>query len=105
MLTGACGLYVAVIAGVFLLGALEHYRPLHALPFAVLFAYQIFRPLLRAMRSLHPDHIKAAVKAGVLSLIILDAAVASGFAGWQYGIPVLLLLPLSLLLAKKFSVT
>jgi 4-hydroxybenzoate polyprenyltransferase len=49
--------------------------------------------------------IGKAVKAGVISLIILNATMASVFAGWQFGLIVLILLPVSLWLAKKFAVT
>ncbi|MEM0982243.1 MAG: polyprenyltransferase, partial [Cyanobacteria bacterium P01_H01_bin.58] len=45
------------------------------------------------------------VKSGVLSLIVLDAAIAAGFAGWPYGLAVLALLPLSIVLARMFAVT
>jgi 4-hydroxybenzoate polyprenyltransferase len=65
----------------------------------------IFPPLIKAIRSQIPQMIGKAVKAGVISLIILNASMASIFAGWQFGLIVLLLLPLSIWLAKKFAVT
>jgi 4-hydroxybenzoate polyprenyltransferase len=42
---------------------------------------------------------------GVLSLIPLNASYVAGFSNWKYGLAVLCLLPVSILLAKKFSVT
>ncbi len=75
------------------------------LPFVLLFAFFIFPPLLKAIKMQEPQLIGKAVKAGVISLIVLNATLASAFAGWIYGVVVLLLLPISLGIAKKFSVT
>jgi len=49
--------------------------------------------------------IGRAVRAGVLSLIVLDAALAACFAGSLHGLAVLALWPLSLGLARLFAVT
>ena len=46
-----------------------------------------------------------AVKMGVLSLIPLNASYVAGFGHWTLGLLVLLLLPISLGLAKRFAVT
>lgn len=75
------------------------------LPFLLLFGYFIFPPLFRALAAPIPRNIGLAVKAGVISLIVMDAAIASAFAGWLYGLVVLALLPVSRLLAKWFAVT
>jgi 4-hydroxybenzoate polyprenyltransferase len=61
--------------------------------------------LIKSIREQIPQLIGKAVKAGVISLIILNASLAAAFAGWQFGIIVLLLLPISIYLAKKFAVT
>lgn len=42
---------------------------------------------------------------GVISLIILDAALGATFAVWWYGLVILVLLPISKGLAKMFAVT
>lgn len=76
-----------------------------SLPFGLLFVYLIFPPLIRALRDPKPQHIGQAVKAGVISLIVLDALLAVSFAGWVYALLILMLLPLSFLLARVFSVT
>ncbi len=75
------------------------------IPFLLLLGFLIYPPLLRALRSNEPRLIGLAVKAGVLSLIVLDAAVAATFGGWVFGLFVLLLLPLSRWLATRFAVT
>ena len=105
ILTGALGLYLVVFGGMLLLMRLQQFRLLHALPFLALFAYMIFPPLLRALRSLAAPDIRLAVKAGVVAVILMDAALAAGFAEWRYGLLVLALFPISRLLAKQFAVT
>ena len=45
------------------------------------------------------------MRAGVLSLVVLDASLAACFAGPLYGALVLLLWPVSLGLARAFAVT
>ena len=75
------------------------------LPFLALLAYMIFPPLAKAIRTQEPKFIGKSVKAAVISLIIVNASIASAFSGWPVGIIVLLLLPISLWLAKKFAVT
>ena len=78
---------------------------LFPLLFLALFAFSIFRPLIKAYRDNTPKHIKGAVMAGVLSLIIMDAAIAASFSPWWYGLLILLLLPSSMALSKMFAVT
>lgn len=76
-----------------------------SLPFWAFFCYLIFPPLIRAYRDPQPRNIGMAVKAGVIALIAMDAAIAAAFAGILYGLVVLALLPLSRFLAKSFAVT
>ena len=75
------------------------------LPFLVLFVYLIFKPLIIAYRINTAENIKKAVMAGVLSVIALDAVLATGFSSWWYGLMVIMLFPLSLVLSRMFSVT
>lgn len=76
-----------------------------ALPFLLLLCYMIFPPLLRALNTQKPQLIGKAVKAGVIAQIVVNSTLASVFAGWQFGILVVLLLPLSIWIARKFAVT
>lgn len=98
-------LYALVIFGVVSVVLLETDQILQTIPFLILFAFLIFKPLVGAYRSNSPGNIKKAVIAGVLSLIVLDAVLATGFSIWWYGLLILLLLPLSMLLSKLFAVT
>jgi len=78
---------------------------LQTLPFLALLAFLIYKPLLQAYKDNSPQNIKKAVMGGVLSLIILDATIAVGFSHFFMGILIILLLPLSLFLSRRFAVT
>ncbi len=78
---------------------------LKTIPFLLLFMFLIYRPLLKAYKLNSPSNIKKAVIAGVLSIIVLDASLATSFTNWQVGIVVVMLFPLSILLSKLFAVT
>ncbi|MBC7923758.1 MAG: UbiA-like protein EboC [Ferruginibacter sp.] len=101
----AFGLYGLVILAIAGLSKESPFPIWQSLPFLALFALLIFPPLIRASRDRQPRHIGLAVKAGVIALIAMDAAMAATFAGWVYGLAVLALLPLSRLLARAFAVT
>lgn len=60
---------------------------------------------IKAIVENKPEFVKMAVKMGVLSLIPLNASYVAGFGHWTLGLLVLLLLPISLGLAKRFAVT
>ena len=98
-------LYGLVIFGVVSMVLFETDQILQSIPFLLLFTFLTFKPLRNAYRSNSPSNIKKAVIAGVLSLIVLDAAMAVGFSVWWYGLLILMLLPLSMLLSKLFAVT
>lgn len=76
-----------------------------ALPFLILFGYYIFPPLWRAVKDPTGPNIGLAVRAGVLSLIVMNAAWVASFASFPLAMLVFCLLPLSRLLAKVFAVT
>ena len=76
-----------------------------AFPFVFLFGFYIFPPLWRAVREPIGPNIGSAVRAGVLSLIVMNAAWVAAFANFPLALLVFCLLPLSRLLAKVFAVT
>jgi hypothetical protein len=75
------------------------------LVFLIPFIVMIFSPLLRAMKMPSGPNIGKAVKAGVIALILLNAAWASAFGTWQLALLIVILLPISLWLSKSFAVT
>ena len=99
---GLVGLVLAVLTALGLWGS----QPVWAtLPFVALFAWRVLPPFVAAAQRPLPALIGTAVRAGVLSLIVLDAALAAAFAGPLYGAVVLALWPVSLRLARLFAVT
>ena len=94
-----------VLAGLLGLGLLNNYHLEFVLPFVVLLTMRVLRPFIMAVRQPSAANIRMAVRSGILSLIVLDATIASGFASLPYGLLVLSLLPISMALSKMFSVT
>lgn len=101
----AVGLIGAVLATLAVLGLTGGQPAWATLPFVALLAWRVAPPFVAAARTPTPALIGAAVRAGVLSLILLDAALAAAFAGPLAGVAVLALWPLSLWLARLFAVT
>ncbi|BAZ13860.1 UbiA prenyltransferase [Calothrix sp. NIES-4071] len=74
-------------------------------PFALLLAIRVFPPLFTVLREPSPAKIQLAIRACVLSMIVLNATLSTSFAGLLYGLLVLVLLPVSMKLASLFAVT
>ncbi|WP_144607442.1 UbiA-like protein EboC [Algoriphagus algorifonticola] len=104
-LYGGFGLYILVISGIIFLAKVQKPGSWEVFPFLILLAYMVFPPLTKAIQKQEPALIGKSVKAAVISLIIVNASIAAAFEGWIVGAIVLLLLPISLWLAKKFAVT
>ena len=104
-LVGGAGMYGVIILAIIGLAFLTEVPWWQVLPFVLLFSFLIIKPLGKALSKQEPHLVGKAVKAGVLSLIVLNASLATAFAGWMFGMIVIILLPVSLLIAKKFSVT
>ena len=98
-------MYALIILSIITLSFYSDIALWQVLPFILLLAILIFRPLFKALSSLEPQLVGKAVKAGVLSLIVLNAALATVYAGWIYGLIVLMLLPVSFRIGKFFAVT
>lgn len=101
----ALGLIGGVLLALLALAATPGFHLLPLLPFLALLAARVLPPFSRAARDPKPAFIRAAVKAGVLSLILLDAALAAGYAGLVYGLLVAALLFVAAALARLFAVT
>ena len=95
----------AVAAALLLLPWFTVANPLPAMPFFLLWFGMNFMAKRDAIRDNRPELIKRAVKTGVISLIPLNACLAASFMGLPTGFAVLALLPVSLALARYFSVT
>ena len=97
-------LYLMVIGSILYVSFLQE-KVLIALLLLIPFAWMIFNPLLKAIHEPIGKNIGKAVKAGVISLILMDAAWAAAFGQVYFSLLIALLLPLSLWLAKRFAVT
>jgi 4-hydroxybenzoate polyprenyltransferase len=76
-----------------------------SLLFLLPFAFMIFKPLFKAIKQPIGKNIGAAVKAGVISLILMDAAWAVTFDALILAFVIAALLPVSMWLSKLFAVT
>ena len=103
-LYAAAILYGVVVAAI-LVVAVFNQNLLHAIAFLALLAFLIYPPLLKAIKQPSGPLIGKAVKAGVISLIVMNAAWAAAFGNLPLALLILLLLPLSLWLARLFAVT
>ena len=101
----ALGLLGAVIFALLILARTPAFELFALLPFLVLLAWRVLPAFWRAYIEPEPLYIRSAVKAGVLSLIILDASIAAGYAGMLYGAVVLSLLFVAARMARLFAVT
>jgi 4-hydroxybenzoate polyprenyltransferase len=98
MLTGA-------IVGLLALGLAPQFAILAALPFIALLGWRVMPPFWGALSHPEPGAIRRAVMAGVLSLIVLDSALAAGYAGILFGMAILALSLLASGMARLFAVT
>lgn len=99
------GFLYFVVIGSILYSAYMQQHLLYASFFLIAFAWMIFKPLFVAIKDPVGRNIGKAVKAGVISLILMDAAWASASGQIYFALLIAALLPLSLWLAKRFAVT
>ena len=103
--TLALALFASVVVALAALQGASGIRLLRLLPFLLLLIAKVAPPLWRAYRYPQAASIRAAVHAGVVSLIVLDAAIASGYGGVVSGAAVLSLTVVAAELARLFPVT
>lgn len=100
---GLVVLAILGLAGVSLVMAGPHTALAAAI--ILLLAWRVLPPFWAALSRLEPVTIRQAVKQGVLSLVLLDAALAATFAGPGYAAGVLVTGLAAAYLAKFFAVT
>lgn len=103
-LYAAALLYVIAMASI-LFVAVKNAEIISTVVAVSLWAFMVFKPLFKAIRNPEGRMIGRSVKAGVLALILMNAAWACAFGHILLALIILLLLPLSLVLAKAFAVT
>jgi 4-hydroxybenzoate polyprenyltransferase len=97
-------LYLIVNASILFVST-DHGHSIYALFFVLIHAILIYPPLIRAIREPVGKNIGKAVKAGVLALIVMNASWAACFGALYLALVIVLLLPVSILLARLFAVT
>lgn len=100
----ALGAMTAVVAALAALQA-RSLATLWALPLSALLAWRVLPPLIRAAERPDPATIRRAIRAGVLSLVFLDAALAGAFGSAVYALAGLALAPAAYGLSRLFAVT
>jgi len=103
-LYGAAILYATVTGAVLSIAIMHGTRQLAWVCLA-LFLAMVLPPLFRAIRQPVGPRIGKAVKAGVIGLILMNASWAAAFGFPYIAVIIIILLPVSLLLAKLFAVT
>ncbi|MVT09749.1 UbiA-like protein EboC [Chitinophaga sp. ysch24] len=95
----------ALVCGIILVLAVMNKHIWGTVPFIALFAFMIYQPLFKAMKEPSAPNIGKAVKGGIIALIAMNAAWVAAFSTLPHALLVLILLPLSLALARMFAVT
>ena len=101
----AVGMVLLIVLGLAGLMAIDIPRLYSGIGFLLFFGWLVLPSFLRAARAPEASNVRRAVGAGIMGLIPLNAAIAAGAAGWMAGLFILLLLPISFLLARMFAVT
>ena len=106
--TGSAAMLVLlsfVVAGIVVMQGVSVERWMRVFPFIALLLLKVVPPLWRAYRRPEAIQIRAAVHAGVVSLIVLDAAIAAGYVGVVYGAAIVSLSVVAMELGRIFPVT
>lgn len=75
------------------------------LALVLVLAWRVLPPFWRAYRDGQPGTIRNAVRAGVLSLVLVDAAIGATYGGFAYSLVILVTGALAAGLARLFPVT
>jgi 4-hydroxybenzoate polyprenyltransferase len=100
----AAGLVAASLAALAGVAALQRH-PWPGLAWTAILGWRVIPAFVAAARDPSPATIRLAVKTGVLSLILLDAALAASFAGLGYSVVLLAAALAAGWLARSFAVT
>jgi hypothetical protein len=99
VLMGGSGFGLAAV------GVTPDFHAWRVTPFLALLSWRLGPALWSACVTPEPAYIRKGVKAGILSLVVLDSAIAAGYAGWLYGGGLLVLMVSASRLARLFPVT
>lgn len=100
----ATGLYAVVLLAIFLF-SVQNGNVVYTALFLSFFGWNVYKPLLGAIRQPAGSNIGKAVKAGVIMLIVMNAAWAAASGELLLAIVIFCLLPVSIWLGRLFAVT
>ncbi len=103
--TFSLSLVTAVVAALVVMSLRTGHNAAAGVAMALLLGWRVLPPFWRARQRCDPRNTRTAVRAGILSLVLLDAAIGAVYAGAPYGLLILALAPLAWLLARPFAVT
>ena len=103
--TFSLSLIATVVVALLVLSFRTAHSVVAAVAMTLLLGWRVLPPFWRARQRCDPRNTRMAVRAGVLSLVLLDAAIGAVYAGAPYGVLILALAPVAWLLARPFAVT
>ena len=103
--TMSLGLVATVVAALLVMSVMAGPNLAAGLALTLLLAWRVLPAFWRARRDSQPHHVRLAVRTGVLSLVLLDAAIGAVYAGAPHGLLILAMAPIAWLLARPFAVT
>jgi 4-hydroxybenzoate polyprenyltransferase len=103
--TLSVGLVALSIAGLVATATMAGSHSWAALVLTIGFAVRVMPAFIEALRTPTAGSIRKAIKTGVLSLVLLDAALATVFAGLGYGLVLLGTVAGAIWLSRRYAVT
>jgi 4-hydroxybenzoate polyprenyltransferase len=103
--TFSLSMVTTVVAALFVMSLRTSHSVAAGIALTLLLGWRVLPPFWRARQRCASRDIRAAVRAGVLSLVLLDAAIGAVYAGAPYGLVILAVAPVAWLLARPFAVT
>jgi 4-hydroxybenzoate polyprenyltransferase len=102
---GVLTLLAAVLAALATLSLLPPDRSVAALMLTLVLAWRVVPPFWQAYRRGEAADIRRAVRAGILSLVLVDAVIGAAYAGMIYSLAILATAVMATFLARLFPVT
>jgi 4-hydroxybenzoate polyprenyltransferase len=105
ILDAGCFFYLLACSGLIAILYIKGLSLMSILPFLLGFLILTLIPLIKMQMKVNYGIIRQAVKNGVIGIVLLDATMAAGYAGPEWALIILVLLPLSMALSRYFAVT
>ncbi len=97
--------YLLACSGLITILFIKELSLLSILPFLLGFLLLTSIPIIKMQVKVNYGVIRQAVKNGIIGIILLDATLTAGYAGPEFALAILILLPMSIALSRYFAVT